>query len=339
MSSSFQLAPAMSRCRRMEIFEPDCTSRFLKEASIFAPKTIAFPLFMAEEGTDDFSLALEFLNPSPSPFELVDLIQIERTPSFCSYKRIHQRFGTDLWLQSLCDRVSTLESSFDQLVYPNIRSGGRKYAWTAEIKGPVERKYKWTAEIKGDKEEKKAGPEKKYKWTTEIKDEGKQGPILRKYIFEASSGDASEGSESSGKKEKKIKKEKKKEEGATRLVEIEEPGDHGAIALRQAFAKRAGATRNRKGKHKELSPQDAALMIQVTFRAYLIRRSKALRALRELANAKSKLKEIRALFNNFSYRRQLTRNAGERQRFSEKIIVLLLTVDAIEVWILILSLT
>ena len=80
-----------------------------------------------------------------------------------------------------------------------------------------------------------------------------------------------------------------------------------------------------------MSPQDAALMIQVTFRAYLIRRSQALRALRELAVAKTKLKEIRAYFNNFSYRRRVAQDAEERQRFSEKIIVLLLTVDAIEV--------
>lgn len=80
-----------------------------------------------------------------------------------------------------------------------------------------------------------------------------------------------------------------------------------------------------------MSPQDAALMIQLTFRAYLIRRSKALRALRDLAVAKTKLKEIRALFNNFSYRSRVAKDAGERQRFSEKIIVLLLTVDSIEV--------
>lgn len=86
-----------------------------------------------------------------------------------------------------------------------------------------------------------------------------------------------------------------------------------------------------RGKRKELSPQDAAIKIQVTFRAYLIRRSQALRALRELAIAKTKLKELRALFNNFSYRRRVARDAEERQRFSEKIIVLLLTVDAIEV--------
>lgn len=89
--------------------------------------------------------------------------------------------------------------------------------------------------------------------------------------------------------------------------------------------------KNSKGKQKELSPQDAALLIQMTFRAYLIRRSQALRGLRELAIAKAKLKKIRALFNNFSYRRHVARDAEERQRFSEKIIVLLLTVDAIEV--------
>lgn len=87
----------------------------------------------------------------------------------------------------------------------------------------------------------------------------------------------------------------------------------------------------RRGKRKEFSPQDAATLIQKNFRAYLIRRSQALRALRELAIAKTKLKEIRAFFNNFSYRRRLVRDAEERQRFSEKIIVLLLTVDAIEV--------
>ncbi|KAJ0658135.1 putative IQ motif, EF-hand binding, BAG domain, BAG domain superfamily [Helianthus annuus] len=95
----------------------------------------------------------------------------------------------------------------------------------------------------------------------------------------------------------------------------------------QAFAKRV---EKNKGKKKELSPQDAAMMIQMTFRAYLIRRSQALRALRELAIAKGKLKELRSLFNNFSYRRRVARDAEEKQRFSEKIIVLLLTVDAIE---------
>jgi len=99
------------------------------------------------------------------------------------------------------------------------------------------------------------------------------------------------------------------------------------IVLSKAFAKRAAKN---KGKKKELSPFDAAVLIQRKFRAYLIHRSKSLRALRELAVAKSKLKELRALFHNFSYRTRVSRDAEERQKFSEKIIVLLLTVDSIE---------
>ena len=97
---------------------------------------------------------------------------------------------------------------------------------------------------------------------------------------------------------------------------------------RKVFAKRAGAVKS-KGKTKELSPQDAAIMIQMSFRAYLIRRSQALRALRELAVAKAKLKEIRVLFNNC--RRRANHDAVERQRISEMIIILLITVDDIEV--------
>lgn len=94
----------------------------------------------------------------------------------------------------------------------------------------------------------------------------------------------------------------------------------------KAFAKSCN-----KGKKKELSRQDAALIIQMTFRAHLVRRSQVLRCLRDLAVAKGKLKEIRTLFHNFSYRRRLANDVEERQRFSEKIIVLLLTIDAIEV--------
>lgn len=86
-----------------------------------------------------------------------------------------------------------------------------------------------------------------------------------------------------------------------------------------------------KGKRKELSPQDAAVIIQMTFRSHLIRRSQVVRCLRQLAVAKAKLKEIRSLFYNFSYRRRIASDAEERQKFTEKIIVLLLTVDAIEV--------
>lgn len=65
---------------------------FVKETSIFAPKPLAFPPFFEEE--HDLSFALDVLNPFPCfrPVEIddsvTDLVQIERSPSFCSYKRI-----------------------------------------------------------------------------------------------------------------------------------------------------------------------------------------------------------------------------------------------------------
>ncbi|KAB2598515.1 BAG family molecular chaperone regulator 7-like [Pyrus ussuriensis x Pyrus communis] len=329
----------MSWLRRIELIEPyyrppPPSAVILRETSIFAaPKTLhcPFPSFF-EEVEEDYELgyALELLSPTPI-----------KTPSLLSYGMIRrvERLGGELFLQSLSDRVSELESRFDRLAKVKL-GGDRKYTWTAEIKGPekhgLERKYKLTTDIKEGKHKNKAAEEataKKYKWTAEI--EGK-GEISRKYSFTASSGGDSDSSDTKEKKEKKKTKGKngskkeKKEESDTRLVEIEELVDHGAVVLRQAFAKRAGGSRNVKGKRKELSPQDAAMMIQMTFRAYLIRRSQALRALRDLAVAKSKLKELRALFNNFSYRRRVAHDAAERQRFTERIIVLLLTVDAIE---------
>ncbi|XBI47054.1 hypothetical protein VPH35_111119 [Triticum aestivum] len=87
---------------------------------------------------------------------------------------------------------------------------------------------------------------------------------------------------------------------------------------------------NGKGKAKELSPQDAVLLIQMNYRAHLAHRSQVLSSLRDLAVAKAKLKELQSLFYNLSYRRRLSHDHEERQRFSEKIIVLLLTVDALE---------
>lgn len=96
--------------------------------------------------------------------------------------------------------------------------------------------------------------------------------------------------------------------------------------MMQAFAMGNG-----KGKAKELSPQDAALLIQMNYRAHLAHRSQVLSCLRDLAVAKAKLKELWSLFYNLSYRRRLSHDHEERQRFSEKIIVLLLTVEALEV--------
>ncbi|CAH8353977.1 unnamed protein product [Eruca vesicaria subsp. sativa] len=249
-------------------------------------------------------------------------------------------------------------------------TGERKYRWEAEIGGVVgrkykmeaefeggERKYTWTTEIKGgkkddvalkkakakakadaeaDEEEKKKKEmvkkkKKSYNWTTELKSERENGEMQHTYTIKASTGGEKEKD-----KEKKVKKIKKKEK--PRVVEIEEEDEeeedeseeHGAILLRKAYARRSGAVRTKKGKNKEMPPEYAAVMIQRAFRAYLIRRSKALRALRDLAIAKTKLKELRASFHNFNYRRVISRDAEERQKFSEKIIVLLLTVDAIE---------
>ncbi|KAI4324900.1 hypothetical protein MLD38_030343 [Melastoma candidum] len=200
--------------------------------------------------------------------------------------------------------------------------GDRKHEWTAEIEGvDVDWKYKLKAEIKPGKE--KGG--ESFKWVTEVKEKGKGRE--RTYTWTESYG-------GEDKKEKKDKEKKgKKEKGLecrTRLVEIEEPeDDRRAVVLKQAFARRTGAIRIARGK-KELSPPDAAATIQISFREYLIRRSQVFRALRKLAVAKTNLKEMRALFNNFSYRRHVSHDAEERRRFSENIIVLLLTVDAIE---------
>lgn len=165
-------------------------------------------------------------------------------------------------MQSLCDRVSALELSFDRLAREHkskSKIGERKYSWTAEIKDPeedgVDRKYKWTTEIKEGK--KKGQLEKNYKYTAEIKGKGEDSPFSRKYTFTASTGDAGEssGSKSSAwhkekerevegknvkleksvvKKDVKREKEKNKSVGSTRLVEIEDhPSDHGALVLRQ----------------------------------------------------------------------------------------------------------
>lgn len=231
----------MSRLRRIELVEPsshysyfDYPSLFLKETSIFTTKALPFPSFIAE--VEEY----ELVNRSPSPFELfdsvTDLIRIDQRPSISSCRRIQrsERLGSDIVIQSLSDRVSELESRFDRLVKIN---GGRdrKYTWTAEIKSPekhgVDRKYKWIAEIKEGKK-KEEGIEKKYKWTAEIK--GKGGEGSRTYTFEASNGNDGDCSESKKKdKNKKDKNKKSKEENDTRLVEIEELEDHGAVVLRQ----------------------------------------------------------------------------------------------------------
>ncbi|KAL1067269.1 hypothetical protein V6Z11_D12G118200 [Gossypium hirsutum] len=84
-------------------------------------------------------------------------------------------------------------------------------------------------------------------------------------------------------------------------VEIEEPDDHAATILKRAFERRAGVVAKLRGKRPMLSPEEAVVVIENTFIAYLIHRSKSLRALRELAATKSKLKELKESFNAYSY--------------------------------------
>ncbi|CAN4085293.1 unnamed protein product [Withania somnifera] len=336
----------MSRFRRFHLI--DCSpSSFLNKSSFSTPKTLLLnPYFPSFHIEDELDCTLDLLCPKPyastafldlsSPFDefdtIIDLIQIERTPF---YRLIHHRVGLGTELQCLSDRVTGLERRLlgEKKKKSNNRIGERKYTWTAEIKSPekegVDRKYKLVAEVKDGK--KRGALDKSYKFTAEIKGKGEDS---RTYSFKASNASDGDENEKKENKDKMKKCESGKPVGSTRLVDIEEPPHHGALVLRQVFAKRV---EKRRGKRKELSQEDAALVIQMSFRAYLIRRSQALRALRELAIAKNKLKEVRALFNNFTYRRHVSRDAEERQRFSEKIIVLLLTVDAIEKQCLMLS--
>ncbi|CAM8991241.1 unnamed protein product [Rhodiola kirilowii] len=309
----------MSIFRRIQIVEEEpipslCLIETFHKTLLGFPPSPLFP---------DLDFDLDLFHPVPSPFHL--LTHIHRTKYAPPPSRLS---GSDLYhLHTLSEKVSALESAVNRLVIANAKPvkktpAAGNYSLTAEINSDgIERKYQWTAKIKGG--EKKQGVTKSknkvnvknYKWTSEIKGRGEHAPV-QKYTVEVTP------------KEKKDKKEKKEKE-SPRTVEIEEITNPGGLVLRQVFAKRAGAV-NAKGKRKELSPQDAAIMIQNSFRAYLIRRSKALRGLRELAVAKNKLKELRKLFNNFSYRRRIAHDAEECQKFTERIIVVLLTVDAIE---------
>ncbi|KGN43699.1 BAG family molecular chaperone regulator 7 [Cucumis sativus] len=333
-----------SRFQSIDPYYSHCPSLLLTDAetSIILPKPLSFPFQSFVDEVDDFDFAFDLLSHRPlppPPFHVfdsfTDLVRIDQTPSFSSYSRVRrvERSSDEVLLRRLSDRVSELEARFDRLSSARVSGyGDRKYTWTKEIKevekNGVDRKYKLVAEIKDgkkNKEGKNGGVLQNYKWSAEIKGKDERDPI-RKYTVEVSSGN---GSESTEKKEEK-KKKGKKVGSETRVVEIEDTNDQGAVVLRQAFARRTRVVENKKGKKKELSPQDAAVIIQINFREYLVHRSKVLRALRDLSVAKTKLKEIREAFNNFAYTQRLARDAEERQRFSEKIIVLLLTVDAIE---------
>ncbi|KAJ3672632.1 hypothetical protein LUZ60_007353 [Juncus effusus] len=217
--------------------------------------------------------------------------------------------------------------------------GDRKYKWVQESKSSGEKSYKYEAEIRSPHED---GFDRKYKWTAdgdgcvkwtkEIKGRGCHEDLVQSYTCEESLGEEwkkhghqkKEKKKLEEKKEEKKEKKKDKKHCPVRVVEIED-STAATIAIRKAYHKSCT-----KGKRKEYSPQDAAMLIQESYRAHLARRSQVLRCLREMAVAKAKLKEIRTLFYNFSYRRRVACDEVEKQRFSERIVVLLLTVDAIE---------
>ncbi|KAG6480379.1 BAG family molecular chaperone regulator 7-like isoform X1 [Zingiber officinale] len=262
--------------------------------------------------------------------------------SFASFKRLSDQADAELCLRDLSDRVTALElgrraraPDLDRKYTCTAELGlGRKYKWTATDKAGGERAVKYTAEIKGAEEsegfdrkfvwaaEAKGAGKRNLKWSAEFKGKGRHSPLSRTYTWQTLTNPHEE--EEKSKKEKNDKKGKKENAGTVHVVEIEEKNP-GPIAIRKAFTNRCA-----KGKQKELTRQDAALLIQMTFRAHLARRSQVLHCLRELAVAKSRLKDIRALFYNFSYRRRIASDAEELQRFTEKIIVLLLTVEGIE---------
>lgn len=196
---------------------------------------------------DDFDFAFDLFTHRPlrpSPFDVfdsfTDLVRINEAPSFSSYRRIRraERSRDEVLLRRLSDRVSQLEARFDRLSSAKVSGyGDRKYTWTKEIKGveknDVDRKYKLVAEIKDgkkNKEGKNGGVLQNYKWSAEIKGKDERDPI-RKYTVEVSTGN---GNESTEKKEEK-KKKGKKVGNETRVVEVEDTDDQGAVVLRQVL--------------------------------------------------------------------------------------------------------
>ncbi|XP_037467168.1 BAG family molecular chaperone regulator 7-like, partial [Triticum dicoccoides] len=318
--------------------------------------------------TSSLSASRPFLPPpSPSPFAFphhLDLLDLYLpTDPFFVPPLIPSPHA--FLLHDLTDRVAVLELAARaaapqparrKYTYAATEPGGRKVKWTAEEKprgrgralkweaelaspndDGFDRKWRWEAKSKGG-----AGGKTKSKWGTEIKGKGSLEPWSHAYTWEedftASDDDEDEleVEERRPEKPKKIKAaakdkedDKKKKKPARTCIQIEEiPEENtaGCDAICKAFAMGNG-----KGKAKELSPQDAALLIQMNYRAHLTHRSQVLSCLRDLALAKAMLKELRSLFYNLSYRRRLLHDHEEHQRFSEKIIVLLLTVDALEV--------
>ncbi|GLJ46480.1 hypothetical protein SUGI_0979580 [Cryptomeria japonica] len=218
-----------------------------------------------------------------------------------SYVAEVQHNNHDHVLQDLADRVAAMEIAFNKFTKsPVLLPNGTvnksfKKEWQTENGGKAKFSYKYEANSPAKGEFKAVKTEK----------------------FKLSKGDKP--------KESQIRVIPVEEEDANNNTDAE-----ASRRIQSVFARKRAAAAQEKGKQKELSPMDAALIIQARFREYLVHRSQTLRSLRDLAVAKAKLKELRCLFTNYAYRRHLCRDTEEKQRFSEKIIVLLLTVDSIQ---------
>ncbi|GJN29950.1 hypothetical protein PR202_gb18218 [Eleusine coracana subsp. coracana] len=321
---------------------------FLLDDPFFPPQSYSSCPFL------DFDHSSSCFLPPASPFHDLDLF-LPVPPSL-----LPPVDPTPFLLRDLTDRVASLELAVAarrpdppatrKYTYVT-ESAGRKVKWTAVDKPRTgERDLKWEAEVKCPNEdgfdrkwkwESKGGAysaaARKVKWGAAVKGKGCLEPWSQSYSWEEdfaasdSDDDQEEPKPTIEKKkntkvtQKKTLKKKENKSISIQIEEIPDDNDAGCVAIRKAFAKGNG-----KGKKKELTPQDAALLIQMTYRAHLAHRSQVLRCLRDLAVAKAKLKEIRSMFYNISYRRRIVHDQEERQRFTEKIIVLLLTVDALE---------
>ncbi|PKA46487.1 BAG family molecular chaperone regulator 7 [Apostasia shenzhenica] len=312
----------MSAFRRLELLDPHSLRGKASLSSFISP--FAGPVDVAGKHLEfDFDLFSPSSFLANIPHQICFLQHWDHLPldffdatadliqTSTAHWKFHERAeSTEFYLRSLSDRLAMLDLGIDRA----FQQCGCK--WTGEIKDRKEEGFdwrcKWTAKAKGS-------ADKIMKWT--IQSQGTVKPLSGDCSFHATAVPEEDVCE-------RTRRGKKVVGAVARAVEIEDGTERRDVARRQALARRAA--HKSKVKKKELSPRDAAMTIQKTFRDHLSRRSHSLRCLRDMAVAKSKLREIRALFSNFSYRHRIANDAEEQQRFSEKIIILLLTVDAIE---------
>ena len=207
---NFGVESTMSFYRNLELLESPF-SGFYGDACIWRSSVLPFSSpFLFEQDLLDFALE------PPCPLNLsvsaADLIQIGAPTTL---QRLQERAETEIYLKNLSDRVTALELGFNGGILRSSPLEDRKYTWTSETKGSSGRKYKVEAEAT-------AKGERNLKFTAEVKDKDK---VLRKCTFEKSSTPAV-----LSKNKEKVVREKK---SGTRLVEISEGADQGAIVLRQ----------------------------------------------------------------------------------------------------------